>query len=277
MPQALEDPEDLTSVSEKDDYVITKTQSPTRLLETDGERAFHPVVARPTIPIPTENIPKELRNLVAGGLSGMLAKSFVAPLDRIKILYQISSVPFHLWSVPKVVRNIVRDEGLSALWKGNVATMVRVFPYAGIQFMTFDRVKSYYLRTHESTASVTSSGMVQRKGHTLFKGGLTPLESLVAGMIAGTTSVICTYPLDLTRAQLAVRRKHKHSRNLGFVGVLKQTYASYGVRGLFRGITPTVLGILPYSGIAFALNEQAKHEVSRRSVVLHNKCPVVID
>jgi hypothetical protein len=34
-----------------------------------------------------------------------------------------------------------------------------------------------------------------------------------------------------------------------------------GVVGLFRGITPTLLGILPYSGIAFAFNEQGKRKV----------------
>lgn len=34
-----------------------------------------------------------------------------------------------------------------------------------------------------------------------------------------------------------------------------------GLVGLFRGITPTVLGILPYSGLAFAFNEQAKQKV----------------
>jgi Mitochondrial carrier protein len=41
-----------------------------------------------------------------------------------------------------------------------------------------------------------------------------------------------------------------------------------GIRGLFRGLMPTVIGILPYSGIAFALNEQGKRKV-RGMVVLH--------
>jgi solute carrier family 25, member 42 len=92
------------------------------------------------------------------------------------------------------------------------------------------------------------------------KWGLTPLESLLAGMVAGTVSVICTYPLDLARAQLAVLKKTSTS-NQGFVGVLKENYGRGGMAGLFRGISPTLLGILPYSGIAFALNEQGKQEV----------------
>lgn len=59
----------------------------------------------------------------------MLAKSFVAPIDRIKILYQVTSAQFRLRDVPRVARSIVEKEGWGALWKGNLATMIRVFPY----------------------------------------------------------------------------------------------------------------------------------------------------
>ena len=47
-------------------------------------------------------LPKEVRNLLAGGMAGMVAKSFVAPFDRIKILYQVSSAEFHIKNVPQV-------------------------------------------------------------------------------------------------------------------------------------------------------------------------------
>lgn len=67
-------------------------------------------------------LPQEVRNLLAGGVAGMVAKSFVAPIDRIKILYQVSSAEFRLSNVPRVAYNIIHDEGLSALWKGNTAT-----------------------------------------------------------------------------------------------------------------------------------------------------------
>jgi Mitochondrial carrier protein len=262
-------------------------------------------------------LPKEIRNIIAGGIAGMVAKSVVAPVDRIKILYQISAMPFHLRDVPKVAYNIIQQEGIIALWKGNMATMIRVFPYSGIQFMTFDFCKSYFLSqkhphhaddqqhmtstnhriaapfdpvldpsspTHTSDISNSSSNNNRHDR----KYGLSPLESLVAGMIAGTVSVICTYPLDLVRAQLAVLKHNKAAPiskqqginknivpsvsqvstqiktippNHGFVRVLNDNYVRGGIAGLFRGITPTLFGILPYSGIAFTLNEQGKREI----------------
>ncbi len=35
-----------------------------------------------------------------------------------------------------------------------------------------------------------------------------------------------------------------------------------GVLQLYRGITPTLLGILPYAGIAFTINDKANQKVT---------------
>jgi len=253
LPQALEDPEDLTVGQEEAEYYE---------IEQRKKLAMGPAALLTDQILPKEGfaaLPRELRNLLAGGIAGMVAKTFVAPFDRIKILYQVSNAKFHLRNIPSVVGNIIRNEGLSALWKGNLATMIRIFPYSGIQFMVFDRIKRYYLGNHKQ--NLTDSDKEVQKEAQNRKFGLTATESLIGGMIAGSISVLCTYPLDLSRAQLAVLKKYKHSANMGLYGILKVNYQRNGVAGLFRGITPTIVGILPYSGIAFTLNEQAKREI----------------
>lgn len=219
------------------------------------------LVFRPTSQLQEDmmKLPKEIRNIFAGGIAGMIAKTFVAPFDRIKILYQISSARFQFSHVPSVAMRIIREEGPTALWKGNTATMIRVFPYSGIQFMVYDRCKTFLLREQENL-------YLRRKAldpnTPKPKWGLTPKESLFSGMLAGAISVVFTYPLDLTRAQLAVLRRQKDpTANKSFYRVISDNYRNRGVVGLFRGITPTVLGILPYSGIAFAFNEQGKRKI----------------
>ena len=199
-------------------------------------------------------LPKEARNILAGGIAGIAAKSLVAPVDRIKIMYQISNAHFHVTDIPRVALRIIKSEGLAALWRGNTATMIRVFPYSGVQFMVYDRCKLYFLHKHANERNE----QVERKY------GLSPVESLVSGMIAGCVSVVCTYPLDLTRAQLAVIRTTA-DRKHDLVSVLFDNYRQRGLFGLFRGISPTLIGILPYAGIAFALNEQGKRQVRRES------------
>ena len=175
-------------------------------------------------------LPQEIKNLVAGGIAGMIAKTVVAPMDRIKILYQVTSTPFYLSHIPSVVGRIVKEEGFQALWKGNTVTMIRVVPYAGIQFMVFNKCKSYLLSLHkeEEQGSVPIKTQIRRNPNGPQKRDrkwdLTPVESLVAGSAAGAVSVLFTYPLDLTRAQLAVMKTHKTKHNDGFITVLLGNY-----------------------------------------------------
>lgn len=190
----------------------------------------HPPSPPPPLPLPdakarfqkdVTKLPRELRNIIAGGLAGMIAKTVVAPFDRIKILYQISSAEFHIYKVPGVALKIMKEEGPTALWKGNLATMIRVFPYSGIQFMVFDTCKTFLLKEQEREYRVLRA---QHPDSPKPKWGLSPTESLVSGMIAGAVSVVATYPLDLTRAQLAVMKRKRDATNLGFLGVLGLNY-----------------------------------------------------
>lgn len=272
---------------------------------------------------PLHSLPREIRNLLSGGFAGMMAKSAVAPFDRIKILYQVTNAHFRLRDIPTVMHTIIITEGFAALWKGNGATMIRVFPYSGIQFMVFDYCKSYFLGEHakshqlllqqqqqqqqllemEETQKQQQRGK-RKKEEVKNKGGkssgLSPIESLQAGVLAGTVSTLITYPLDVARVQLAVLRRttatSKISSGVGGGGaaavssslsssstmmrghkgigyVLSASYERGGVLGLYRGITPTLLGMLPYSGIAFTINEQAKRQITH----ITNREPTTIE
>jgi hypothetical protein len=251
----------------------------------------------------------------------MLAKSAVAPVDRIKILYQVTDAHFRLRDIPTVLRTMIRTEGLVALWKGNGATMMRVFPYSGIQFMVFDYCKSHFLGEHarssqqqqqlqllvmeETTQKQQQQQQQQQRGKLKKKeevekkggksSGLSPIESLQAGVLAGTVSTLITYPLDVARVQLAVLRRTtatssssvassgaagsssssstmmRGHKGIGYV--LSASYERGGVLGLYRGITPTLLGMLPYSGIAFTINEQAKRQITH----ITNREPTTIE
>lgn len=71
----------------------------------------------------------------------MCSKTTVAPLDRIKILLQAHNVHYQHLGVFSGLRQIVRKESFIALYKGNGAQMVRVFPYAATQFTAFEIYK----------------------------------------------------------------------------------------------------------------------------------------
>jgi len=97
---------------------------------------------------------------------------------------------------------------------------------------------------------------------------------LLAGALAGITSVCTTYPLDLVRSRLSIASASialpssasagssaasaaaKSLANLGIKGMtLKVMREEGGMRGLYRGLVATAMGVAPYVGINFAAYE----------------------
>lgn len=77
----------------------------------------------------------------------------VAPLDRVKILFQASNPDFQkyagTWSGAfRAGADIYKEGGGLALFQGHSATLIRVFPYAAIKFMAYDQVHHVSLFMH---------------------------------------------------------------------------------------------------------------------------------
>jgi len=125
--------------------------------------------------------------------------------------------------------------------------MVRIFPYAAVQYMSFE----IYKRGLSLVFKESESGKVNHK------------LKFFAGSMAGVTSAMMTYPLDLVRARLA---SHVTQTVEGIkfpttiVGTLIYVFQNEGrIVGLYRGITPTVLAMIPYGGCNFYVFERLKH------------------
>ncbi len=86
---------------------------------------------------------------------------------------------------------IVKFENLWALYKGNGAQMVRIFPYAATQFTSYEVYKPIF-------------GNLMSQHH---------FSKFLSGSAAGITAVLLTYPLDTIRARLAfqITGEHKYS------------------------------------------------------------------
>ncbi|XVE98015.1 hypothetical protein REPUB_Repub03eG0068900 [Reevesia pubescens] len=99
-----------------------------------------------------------------------------------------------------------------------------------------------------------------------------PVLDLVAGSFAGGTAVLFTYPLDLVRTKLAyqvvgppnINVKGIVSTNQIYKGILdcfSKTYKGSGVRGLYRGVAPSLYGSFPYAGFKFYFCKEMKRHV----------------
>lgn len=201
------------------------------------------------------------RSGLAGGLAGSAAKTIVAPLDRVKILFQASNPQFSKYAgswlgVVTAIRHIKASDGLHGLFRGHSATIIRIFPYAAIKFLAYEQIRSILI------SSATQE---------------TSLRRLLSGSLAGVTSVFFTYPLEVIRVRLAFETKKNASS--GFSQICRIIYnevpgpqsARFTPEGLkvsvnnisqrnrlanfYRGFSVTVLGMLPYAGMSFLTHD----------------------
>ena len=122
------------------------------------------------------------------------------------------------------LKKIVRDESLKALYKGNGAQMVRIFPYASTQFTSYEIYKKVSISLFYQKLSKMHS-LFQFLTNLSHKSGsnLNFLISGVSGSLAGVTSVFLTYPLDTVRARLAFQVEGSHIYN-GIIHAAKTIY-----------------------------------------------------
>ncbi|CAI7670745.1 unnamed protein product [Penicillium discolor] len=212
-----------------------------------------------------------MRSGIAGGLAGCAAKTVVAPLDRVKILFQASNPQFAKYTgswtgLAAAIRDIKRTEGFQGLYKGHSVTLLRIFPYAAIKFLAYEQIRAVIIPSSEYE---------------------TPFRRLVSGSLAGVTSVCFTYPLELMRVRMAFETRQSHRS--GLVDIWRQIYHERvqppstnsaaaaesssvavaesassavskvvprtGITNFYRGFAPTILGMLPYAGMSFLTHD----------------------
>jgi len=131
---------------------------------------------------------KYVTSFISGGIAGIFSKSLVAPFERVKILFQTSTKKFTYRAAFHEGLHICKTEGFWALWKGNGATAIRVFPYSAAQFVAFDYFQAAMMRS-EATS-------IQRN-----------IINFICGSLAGVCATALTYPAELIRTRMAIEKK----------------------------------------------------------------------
>lgn len=190
----------------------------------------------------------------AGAISGAISRTVTSPLDVIKIRFQVQLEPtttFALLSknvygaskytgMFQASKDIFREEGLSGFWRGNVPALLMVMPYTAIQFMVLHKVKTF------------ASGSSKSEDHI----HLSPYLSFMSGALAGCAATVGSYPFDLVRTILASQGEPKiyPSMRSAFVDIIN----TRGFRGLYAGLSPTLVEIIPYAGLQFGTYDTFK-------------------
>ncbi|KAJ3271772.1 hypothetical protein HDV01_006380 [Terramyces sp. JEL0728] len=148
-----------------------------------------------------------------GGIACMVAATFTHPIDTIKTRLQLNGELAQV-SKSNVVMNMIKEEGVFALWRGLTPSLLREASYSTIRMGLYEPFKKLF-----------SAGEVKEP---LYK-------KIMAGGASGIIGACIANPTDLIKVRFQASSNIK-------VGVIQTTIdivKTEGFWGLYRGVGPT--------------------------------------
>uniref|UniRef100_A0A915DA08 ADP/ATP translocase n=1 Tax=Ditylenchus dipsaci TaxID=166011 RepID=A0A915DA08_9BILA len=188
-------------------------------------------------------------DMISGGTAAAVSKTIVAPIERVKLLLQVQDASSTITAenrykgIMDVLVRVPKEQGYAALWRGNLANVIRYFPTQALNFAFKDTYKNLFVKGYD-----------QKKDFWKFFAG-----NLASGGAAGATSLTVVYPLDFARTRLAADVGKGASREFkGLADCLIKVAKSDGPIGLYRGFFVSVQGIIIYRASYFGMFDTAK-------------------
>jgi len=190
---------------------------------------------------------------MAGATAGTCACVACYPLDLIRTRFATQLPGREQYrGISDAFATILRTEGVLGLYSGIGTTLFVAVPNFAISYSVYGTLKEYALdddlfynlRRVDSNSGETSLGF-----------GAT----LLCGAASGGLSATVTFPFDTVRRRMQIQSLHveKSQRSGGlatFIGIAKRD----GIRGLYRGIAPELLKVVPMVGTMFLVYERLK-------------------
>jgi hypothetical protein len=211
-----------------------------------------------------------LQDFAIGGVSGAVAKTCTAPIERVKLLIQtqdanpkiISGEVKRYTGIMNCFARVYSEQGMGAFWRGNVTNVIRYFPTQAFNFAFKDSIKGLFPKASPKTEFWTYFAI-----------------NMASGGLAGAGSLTIVYPLDYARTRLASDVGSGKAQFSGLIDCLVKTAAGpAGIMGLYNGFGVSVVGAPPRHLHQPAEPARKSRSPSRRSratsEVAHSPSPV---
>ncbi|PSS18193.1 Mitochondrial adenine nucleotide transporter like [Actinidia chinensis var. chinensis] len=223
--------------------------------ELDLEKPHSFNLIRFQLPDLTKPIKEFLRNrevgeFVSGALAGAMTKAILAPLEtiRTRMVVGVGSR-----NISGSFIEVIEQQGWQGLWAGNTINIVRIIPTQAIEFGTFEYVKRAMTSAQEKWNQ--NDGPRLQIGHVNLKFSLSWISPVaVAGAAAGVVSTLACHPLEVLKDRLTVSPEAYPSIAIA----VSKIYKDGGIGALYAGISPTLIGMLPYSTCYYFMYETLK-------------------
>uniref|UniRef100_A0A0N5AKP1 ADP/ATP translocase n=1 Tax=Syphacia muris TaxID=451379 RepID=A0A0N5AKP1_9BILA len=184
------------------------------------------------------------KHFAAGATSAAVAKTVVAPIERVKLILQLQHAHEKI-AMSKRYKGMIdcfirvpKEQGFWSFWRGNMVNITRACSQESLGFAFKDFFKLWCLKDAD----------VKDSYYKFFAG------NLLAGGASGVCTYFIIYPLDFARTRLAIDMGRDTSREFtGFFNCLQKITRKSGFRGLYYGFLPSLQYIFLYRSAYFGL------------------------
>ncbi|KAK7318612.1 hypothetical protein RJT34_03315 [Clitoria ternatea] len=173
------------------------------------------------------------KHLWAGAVSAMVSRTFVAPLERLKLEYIVRGEQKNLY---ELIQAIAASQGLRGFWKGNFVNILRTAPFKAINFYAYDTYRNKLTRMLGNQES-------------------TNFERFVAGAAAGITATLLCLPMDTIRTVMVAPGGEAMG---GVIGVLRHMIKTEGFFSLYKGLVPSIISMAPSGAVYYGIYDILK-------------------
>ncbi|KAF7846129.1 hypothetical protein BT93_L5188 [Corymbia citriodora subsp. variegata] len=199
-----------------------------------------------------------IAHALAGAGGGLLAMTLTYPLITLSTRAQVESKRADTSTIA-AIKNIVDREGISGLYSGLDSALFGISVTNFVYYYWYEWTRSFFERAAQK------SGRASKK--------LTTIESMIAGAIAGSATVMTTNPIWVVNTRMTARREEKDiegqkspAKKPSTIGTLLSLIKDEGFMSLFAGVLPAlVLVINPI--LQYTFFEQMKNLVEKRRKV----------
>ncbi|KAG6759606.1 hypothetical protein NC652_025661 [Populus alba x Populus x berolinensis] len=204
--------------------------------------------------------PRELAcHAGAGASAGVIAATFMCPLDVIKTRLQVHGLPPNSGQGGSIIisslQHIVRTEGFKGLYRGLSPTIMALLPNWAVYFTVYEQLKG--ILSNEDGDSPLSVG-----------------ANMVAAAGAGAATSIATNPLWVVKTRLQTQGMRPGVVPYKSVlSALRRIKQEEGMLGLYSGILPSLAGI-SHVAIQFPAYEKIKCYMAKKgNTTVNNLSP----
>lgn len=173
------------------------------------------------------------KHLLAGAFAAMVSRTFVAPLERLKLEYMVRG---EQGSLLELIRKIAATQGLKGFWRGNFVNILRTAPFKAINFYAYDTYRKQLLKFSGNEET-------------------TNFERFIAGAAAGITATILCIPMDTIRTKLVAPGGEALG---GVIGAFRYMVQTEGFFSLYKGLVPSIISMAPSGAVFYGVYDILK-------------------